>query len=167
MTTSTLINNYLLGGAINAALLVALSFLLSRYLKDAVGRSLLAVFLVIAGGAYVGFSIVGEASGIWVFAELLQAVSLVALAILGLRRSPYWIAAGWALHPLWDVVLHFFGAGHDFAPESWAISCVSFDWIVALYIVAVYRINGEGRFKFRGSGTTARSLMTPNPGTSA
>ncbi|MCW2134275.1 DUF6010 family protein [Arthrobacter sp. VKM Ac-2550] len=157
MTTSILIGNYLLGGAINAVLLVAIAFLLSRFVKDAAGRSLLAIFLIIAGGAYLGFAIAGEASGPWALAELLQALGLGALGIIGLRRSPYWLAAGWALHPIWDVPLHYFGGGHEFAPESWAIACASFDWIVALYIIAAYRQNGESRFNFR------ESMVQPEP----
>jgi hypothetical protein len=58
----------------------------------------------------------------------------------GLAQSawpPYWIAAGWAAHPLWDFPLHYLGPGHSFAPESWAIACVSFDLVVAVYIVIV------------------------------
>lgn len=149
METSVLIGNYLLGGAINAAVLVAVAFALSRFVKDAAGRSLLAIFLVIAGGAYVGFAIAGEASGLWVLGEFLHAIALGALGLLGLRRSPYWLALGWVLHPLWDVPLHYFAGGREFAPESWAIACVTFDWVVALYILAAYRRNGEGRLGFR------------------
>ncbi|EMY32788.1 PTS system N-acetylglucosamine-specific transporter subunit IIBC [Arthrobacter crystallopoietes BAB-32] len=167
METSTLIGNYLLGGAINAAVLVAIAFALSRFAKDSYGRSLLAIFLVIAGGAYVGFAIVAEASGLWALAELLHAIALGALGLLGLRRSPYWLALGWALHPLWDVPLHFFGGGHEFAPESWAIACVTFDWVVALYIVLAYRRSGGSRFRFRTGLPAAkmhRQTVPANPG---
>jgi hypothetical protein len=43
--------------------------------------------------------------------ELAQVIVFGTLALLGLRGSPYWIAAGWALHPFWDVVLHYIGPG--------------------------------------------------------
>ena len=75
-------------------------------------------------------------------------LSLGAFALLGLRGSPYWLAGGWAIHPIWDVVLHFVGAGHTFAPETWTIPCASFDLLVAAYIAIAHRFgltqrNGE------------------------
>jgi hypothetical protein len=140
-----MIGQFLLGGAINALALVILAYLLSRYVGEIYGRALLAIVLIIAGGAYVGFAVAGNASGLWFLVELVQAVALGAIALLGLRGSPYWLAAGWAIHPLWDVVLHYLGAGHAFAPESWAISCVSFDLLVAAYIALAHRLGLTGR----------------------
>ena len=105
----------------------------------------------------IGFAIAGEASGPWALAELLQALGLGAMGVIGLHRSPYWLAAGWALHPIWDVPLHYFGGGHEFAPESWAIACVSFDWIVALYIVAAYWFTSSTSFA-NPAVTVARTL---------
>jgi len=60
------------------------------------------------------------------------------LALRGLRYSPLWLAAGWAFHPLWDVALHYFGPGGSFAPASYTITCVSFDLLVAAYVVLAY-----------------------------
>jgi hypothetical protein len=140
-----MIEQFLLGGAINALALVILAYLLSRFVGEIYGRALLAIVLVIAGGAYVGFAVAANASGLWFLAELVQAVALGAFALLGLRGSPYWLAAGWAIHPLWDVVLHYLGAGHAFAPEAWAISCVSFDLLVAGYIALAHRLGLTGR----------------------
>jgi hypothetical protein len=140
-----MIEQFLLGGAINALALVIVAYLLSRSVGEIYGRALLAIVLVIAGGAYVGFAVAGDASGLWFLAELVQAVALGAFALLGLRGSPYWLAAGWAIHPLWDVVLHYVGAGHAFAPEAWAISCVSFDLLVAAYIALAHRLGLTGR----------------------
>jgi len=140
-----MIGQFLIGGAINALALVIVAYLLSRSVGEIYGRALLAIVLVIAGGAYVGFAVAGNASGLWFLAELVQAVALGAFALLGLRGSPYWLAAGWAIHPLWDVVLHYLGAGHAFAPEAWAISCVSFDLLVAAYIALAHRLGLTGR----------------------
>jgi len=140
-----MIEQFLLGGAINALALVIVAYLLSRSVGEIYGRALLAIVLIIAGGAYVGFAVAGNASGLWFLAELVQAVTLGAFALLGLRGSPYWLAAGWAIHPLWDVVLHYVGAGHAFAPEAWAISCVSFDLLVAAYIALAHRLGLTGR----------------------
>ena len=67
-----------------------------------------------------------------------QVIVFGTLALLGLRGSPYWIAAGWALHPFWDVVLHYIGPGQSFTPWTYAIACITFDWLVALYIAIFY-----------------------------
>ena len=63
------------------------------------------------------------------------------MGLLGVRRSPLWLAAGWALHPLWDIALHYVGPGHAFAPETYTIACLSYDLLVAAYIVVAYRFD--------------------------
>ena len=148
----------LINGAIFAIVAVVVpAFLLSRFIRDIVGRSVLVIFLFIAAGAYFGFAIVGrEVVGTqpnWTLVELVQVVIFATLALLGLRGSPYWLAAGWALHPLWDVVLHYIGPGHSFTPWTYAIACVSFDWLVAVYIVITYGVVGGRRLGFREVAT--------------
>ena len=145
----------LINGAIFATVAVIVSaFLLSRFTRDIIGRSLLVIFLVIAAGAYFGFATLGrevvDTQPIWTLVELAQAIVFGAIALLGLRGSPYWIAAGWALHPFWDVGLHYIGPGYTFTPWTYAIACVSFDWLVAIYIVIAYGLGlvGERRQVF-------------------
>jgi hypothetical protein len=149
METLSLTPSYLLGGAINGALLALVAFLLSRYLREVVGRALLAAVLIAAGGFYVGFALTAGAGAGWVTLELAQAIVLAVFAVLGLRRSPYWLAAGWALHPFWDIPLHLWGPGHAFAPEAYAVSCLTYDWAVALYVVIAYTAAGTTRFRSR------------------
>ena len=148
----------LINGAIFAMVAVIVpAFLLSRFARDIIGRSVLVIFLVIAAGAYFGFATTGRelvgTDQIWILIELIQAVVFGAIGLLGLRGSPYWIAAGWALHPFWDVVLHYIGPGHSFTPWTYAIACVSFDWLVAIYIVIAYGLGlvGERERLFAGS----------------
>ncbi|GAA1755481.1 DUF6010 family protein [Kocuria aegyptia] len=146
--------SYLLGGAVNGAILAFVAYLLSRYVRDIAGRALLAVVLVATGGFYVGFAITAGAGPHWVVLELVQTGVLATFAVLGLRRFPYWLAAGWALHPLWDIPLHLWGPGHAFAPEAYAVSCLTYDWAVALYVIIAYTATGTTRFRGR------RALMT-------
>ena len=148
----------LINGAISATVAVIVpAFLLSRFTRDIIGRSVLVIFLFIAAGAYFGFATVGrevvDTQPIWMLVELAQVIVFGTLALLGLRGSPYWIAAGWALHPFWDVPLHYIGPGHSFTPWTYAIACVSFDWLVAIYIVIVYGLGlvGGRRQVFTGS----------------
>jgi hypothetical protein len=132
-------------GAILAVPLIVIAFLLSRFTRDLVGRSLLVVFLFAAAGAYFGFALLAAPGPIWVLAELVQVIVFGAIALLGLRGSPWWLAAGWVLHPLWDVVLHYIGSGYSFAPITYTIPCLSFDLLVAAYIAIAYGSIGSRR----------------------
>ena len=62
------------------------------------------------------------------------------MGLVGLFGSIWWIVAGWALHPLWDVGLHFLGPGRSFAPETYTIACLGFDLLVAAYIAITYAV---------------------------
>jgi hypothetical protein len=61
-------------GAIGAVVLIVIAFLLSRFTRDIIGRSLLVIFLFLAVGACFGIAIVGRevvgASPIWMLIEL-------------------------------------------------------------------------------------------------
>jgi len=148
----------LINGAIFATVAVIVpAFLLSRFTRDIIGRSLLIIFLFIAAGAYFGFATLGrelvDTQPIWMLVEIAQVIVFGAIGLLGLRGSPYWIAVGWVLHPFWDVVVHYIGPGHAFTPWTYAIACISFDWLVALYIVIAYGLGlvGERRRMFTGN----------------
>ena len=132
-------------GAILAVPLIVIAFLLSRFTRDLVGRSLLVVFLFAAAGAYFGFALLAAPGPIWVIAELVQVIVFGAIALLGLRGSPWWLAAGWVLHPLWGVVLYYIGPGYSFAPITYTIPCLSFDLLVAAYIAIAYGSIGSRR----------------------
>lgn len=149
MTNSQLIVSVLVEGAIGALVLIVIAFLLSRFTRDIIGRSLLVIFLFAAAGAYFGFAIGAGAGLSWTLIELVQVIIFGTMALMGLRGSPWWIAAGWALHPLWDAGLHYLGPGHSFAPLTYAIACVSFDLVVAAYISLAYGLIGGRRLGFR------------------
>ena len=138
MTKSELVVRVLMRGTVGALALIAVAFLLSRFASDIVGRSLLAICLFIAAGAYFGFAIGAGARPIWTLIETAQCVIFGTMALLGLRGSVWWLFGGWALHPVWDVVLHYVGPGQSFTPWKYAVACFSFDLVVAAYIGIVY-----------------------------
>lgn len=133
-----MIIGFLVAGTIQALVLVAVAFLLSHFTKDIVGRSLLAVFLFIAAALYIVFAVRAGEDAYWVVGELVGVAVYGGMALRGLRGSPLWLAAGWALHPLWDLGLHYFGPGGSFAPVGYTITCLSFDLLVAAYVVIAY-----------------------------
>lgn len=70
--------------------------------------------------------------------ELVGVAIFGGMALLGLRGSLWWLVAAWALHPLWDIGLHYLVPGRSFAPETYTIACLSFDLLVAAYIAIAY-----------------------------
>ena len=139
MTDAELIQWALIAGAIGGALLSLIAWLLSRFAGDLAGRTLLATVLFAAAGAYFGFALVGPVSRIWWLIELLQVVGFGVLGLNGWKGSAKWLALGWALHPVWDFGVHHLGPGRSFAPRGYVFACITFDWVVAAYILIAYR----------------------------
>jgi hypothetical protein len=138
----------LIEGAIGGALLSLIAFLLSRFVADIVGRTLLATVLFAAAGAYLGFAFAVPVPRLWLLIELLQCIAYGTLGLIGWRGPAKWLALGWALHPVWDFGMHYIGPGRDIGPWTYAVACLSFDWVVAAYIFIRYR---------------GASLQAPNP----
>jgi uncharacterized protein DUF6010 len=139
MTEAQFIRAVLIEGAIGGAVLSLLAWLLSRFISDIVGRTLLATALFAAAGAYFGFAVVARPPAIWGLLELLQVVAFGTMGLAGWKGSPKWLALGWALHPLWDFGVHHLGPGRNFAPFTYVVACITFDWVVAFYILIEYR----------------------------
>jgi hypothetical protein len=139
MTDAELFRAVLIEGAIGGAVLSLIAFLLSQFVKDIVGRTLLATVLFAAAGAYFGFAVTAPVSRVWLLIELLQCIAFGTMGLIGWRGSARWLALGWALHPVWDFGLHYMGPGRDVGPWAYAVACLSFDWVVAAYIFIRYR----------------------------
>jgi hypothetical protein len=82
----------LINGAIFAMVAVIIpAFLLSRFARDIIGRSVLVIFLVIAAGAYFGFATVGRdlvgSNQVWILVELAP-ISLGTSEAAQLRNGP-------------------------------------------------------------------------------
>lgn len=133
----------LVTGAVLGAVFLLIAFLLRQST-----RRILFVGLIIASLAYVLFAVQAGEGIIWILTELVGVCIYGFMGWLGLRGSPWWLVAGWALHPFWDIPLHYFGPGKSFAPLAYTITCISFDLLVAAY--AGYRIH---RGSFNGFRT--------------
>jgi hypothetical protein len=97
-------------------------------------KSSFAVGLIVASCIYLAFALTTSNIAIWLPIEFLGVCIYGAMGIAGLRGSVWWLVIGWGLHPLWDLVLHYFGPGASVAPSWYTVACVSFDFIVAAYI---------------------------------
>jgi hypothetical protein len=107
-------------------------------------KEIYAAGLFIAALIYVGFATIGGASFGWSVIELAGLVVFTLLAVLGLKLSIWLLAAGWALHCLWDALLHL--TRHAaFVPDWYPVICLGFDLILAAYIVARFKAPGHSR----------------------
>lgn len=95
------------------------------------------VGLVIAALIYVGFALFGQ-NWEWLPIELLGVLIYGVFFWLSKYISPYFIAAGWALHVLWDIFLH--PGGHPgYVPTWYPPICLGFDLFMAIYLVYLIR----------------------------
>lgn len=105
----------------------------TRKLSEEKGRRVLALGLVAAALVYTVFAATGGAAG-WIPIELVGVLIFSVFAERGVKGSAMWLAAGWALHPLWDAGLHLSGVGARVAPPYYVLACIGFDVLVAAYI---------------------------------
>ena len=99
-----------------------------------------AVGLVVAAVIYIGFALANGAPARALLLESFGVLPFGLLAWLGLRRSQLWLALGWAAHVAWDLGLNAGVRAPAFVPSWYPVVCVSFDLLVAGYIVAQVRV---------------------------
>jgi len=97
-------------------------------------KLILATGLIVAAAIYVAFALRSLNVSWWLMVELIGVGIYGGMALLGVKHSVLWLASAWALHPVWDIAIHYHGPGASFAPDWYAIACVSFDLLVAAYI---------------------------------
>ena len=133
-------------GVLGLLLGVAYAAAVVRFAPSAVRA--FALGLAIAAAIYPAFAIFGGATWSWLGIELVGVVVFGALVLPALRGggrpAAAMVALGWALHPLWDLLLHASavgafpdapGAGH--VPSWYPPACATFDWVVALVVGAL------------------------------
>ena len=94
MRDAELIRAALIVGAIGGAVLSLIAFLLSKFRRDIAGRTVLAMGLFVAAGAYFGFAVVAPVPRIWLLIELLQVVVIGVFGLMGWKGSAKWLALG-------------------------------------------------------------------------
>ena len=114
-------------------LILAIGFILlaRRSVSFAKEKRMYAIGLVVAALIYVGFGLFSDSVG-WKIIELIGMPIYAFFAWLGLKKSGWFLAVGWALHVFWDAGLH--GASTPFVPHWYIAGCLGFDLLVAAYI---------------------------------
>lgn len=95
---------------------------------------LLSLILAMTGGVYAGAALRADAPRRALVVEWFVAAVLVILAALSLWWTPLWMAAGFVLHGVWDLVHHArrrgLGVRRGFHPF-----CAAFDGAVAALVI--------------------------------
>jgi len=100
-------------------------------------RNLLAAFLVGMPLVYVArylFASTGRSADHWLWIEVLGVIIFAAVAVLGLKGSPWFLALGIVAHGLaWDS-WHY--RNSTYIPDWYAIACLAVDLALGAYVAA-------------------------------
>lgn len=128
----------LLAAAATGVIVICLWLTRWRGLRGAIfERNLLAGFLVLMPLVYVTrylFASTGRAANFWLWIEVLGLLIFAALAVLGVTRSPWFLAIGMVLHGLaWDT-WHY--RNSTYIPDWYVIACLAVDLAFGAYVAA-------------------------------
>lgn len=105
-------------------------------------RSFYAVVLTVVGLLYVLFNVMaGGAQGLLV--EIGFSALFGTLAAIGFRRSLWFVAAGLALHGVFDFSRHLLLASYG-VPQWWPQFCGGYDLVAALGLATLLLIKRRG-----------------------
>lgn len=91
-----------------------------------------AIGLIVAALVYVVAAAI-QRNGAGLLTEGLGVMGFSAVALAGVRYSPMVLAAGWALHAIWDILLHL-TVRQPYIGSWYPSLCITFDLIVAAYV---------------------------------
>ncbi len=120
-----------------AALLAGITLGIAAVLSGEAALPFFAVLLGTTAGVYLGFAI-DDGRLREELLEIANIIFIAALAVLGLKSSPMFLAAGFLWHGVWDF------AHHPKAVQTQVVkwyppACVVYDWILAGFIFLRWR----------------------------
>jgi branched-subunit amino acid transport protein len=98
-------------------------------------RSFYCVILIVVATYYVVFAATG-ASSTAVIVESGVAGIFTALAVIGYKRTLWFVVAGLAGHGIFDIV-HSWAIDNRGVPLSWPLFCASYDLMAAAYLAGL------------------------------
>ncbi len=97
---------------------------------------LFTLFLAYTACVYLGAAL-SDSRVRWISIEFLLSTVFYVFAVLGLIYSPVWVAIGFILHGVWDM-LHHPRLIKTKVVRWFPPLCAVFDWIVGIYILVFY-----------------------------
>jgi len=138
-----------ISGIVTAVAVIIISRVLSKYFP---AKLFAATILVAIAFIYVGFSLKDNPISLIVL-EVVVALLLYFLAIIGYTRSSFALAYGIIFHGVWDICHHNnFLVGTD-VPAYWPSFCFVIDIIDGLYFLIIFKSQKNSPvFKTKVSG---------------
>ena len=110
-----------------SGLLVILAFTILKQLDKQTAYGLI---LSGIGFLYVGFTWTDVAS---LITNTLQAICFLFIAYYGIKKSLYFLAAGYFLHGIWDLAYNLFPLS-NLIPPHYDLFCLSIDFTMGFYL---------------------------------
>ncbi|MFV8325257.1 DUF6010 family protein [Flavobacterium sp. ZS1P14] len=112
-----------------------LFILIFHFLKQFEKAIIYGLLLSAIGFLYVGFT---WSSIPALIITAVQAFFFLLIAYYGIKKNMYFLAAGYIIHGLWDIIYTMLN-GSDLIPPHYDLFCSSFDFIVGIYLLIVMR----------------------------
>ncbi|MEO8713036.1 MAG: DUF6010 family protein [Parafilimonas sp.] len=110
-----------------------ISILFTGLLKQIDETIFYALLLAVIGALYVGYTWSDTPSFI---INTIQCFFFGAIAYLGVKKSMYFLAAGFILHGAFDFVYSLFMSS-DLLPPHYDWFCWSVDWVIGIYLFII------------------------------
>jgi len=124
-----------ISGAIVGVLIIFISQALSKHFTS----KLVAVTILVAiAFIYVGFSLKDNPVEL-IILEVLVALILYFMAIVGYKRNNSLIAIGIILHGIWDIIHHNAFLINTDVPAYWPSFCMTIDIIDGIYFLVIFQ----------------------------
>ncbi|MBL7740077.1 MAG: hypothetical protein JNK14_12745 [Chitinophagaceae bacterium] len=115
-----------------------LTILVIGLLKGLDKKTMYGLVLTGIGFLYVGFAWTDTRA---LVLNAIQSIFFLFCAYYGIKRSSWFLAAGYFLHGTWDIVYHLL-PGSDLIPPHYDLFCLSIDFTIGLYLAGIsYRGN--------------------------
>lgn len=124
---------------ISSGVLVLLIFSLLKRLDK---QTVYGLILSGIGFLYVGFTWSDTGA---IIINGAQAVFFLLIALYGIKKDLYILAAGYFLHGIWDLVYNLF-PGSNLIPSHYDLFCLSFDFTIGFYLLFIRYRDLKGNF---------------------
>jgi hypothetical protein len=123
---------YILGGFLCALLAIRMFC----FFVSPISYQLFALFLAYTACVYLGAAL-SDSRWRWISLEFLVSIFIFWIAFLGMLFSPVWIATGFFLHGVYDM-LHHPRVIQTKVVRWFPPLCATFDFVVGIYILVFY-----------------------------
>lgn len=119
---------------IPASIVALLIVILLSFVPEPFRTQVAGYQLFIIAGVYIGFA-VNDGRAREIMIEVAHLLFFVAITLLGLWVTPWFLVTGYLLHGVWDVLHRPDGIQTELA-RWYPPLCLAYDWIFAAFIVA-------------------------------